>query len=77
MKPEEAIVGQIYKHKDYPNSLYVGIKNGLILIKDNNETLIGKTVALPHETTSYFWNGFYKDKESYEIDENDFEVICY
>ena len=59
--------GCFYKNTMYGDTLYLGCINDitkyqcLVVVMDDEESMIGKIVVLPHEHDTLIWNhGFYK-----------------
>lgn len=67
MKPSEIELGKLYIHKEYPDTIYIGVRKDkkhkekdLFIIKNANNNLNGFYVRHPSDCQPDFWNGFKK-----------------
>lgn len=72
MKPADIVVGQKYRHKNYIDTIYLGVgerninddtfnRKKLIVFSNPFGTESGSIVASPRQAPKGFWNGFYPE----------------
>lgn len=74
MKPADIVVGKKYRHKNYTDTIYLGVgerskynhdifeRKKLIIFSSLNSVDVGAIVASPTSCTHKgFWNGFYPE----------------
>ncbi len=79
MKHKDIIVGKKYKHRDFPNTIYLGIGHyntntgnysgkNLVIIDDEDKSWVMGHIVAKHTSwvpTNEFWDGFYEMEIDY------------